>query len=52
VGVAGSGPGQVGYGEGLGAGLGVSITTTVGSPTLRQLLNNLGFPAGSAAGCN
>jgi hypothetical protein len=34
VGVAGSGPRQVGYGEGLGAGLGVSITTTVGSPTL------------------
>jgi RHS repeat-associated protein len=43
--------GRVGFGIGLGAGVGPETTTTVGSPTLRDILNALGLPAGSAAAC-
>jgi hypothetical protein len=53
--VGGNGPGLPGYraGAGFGAasGVGPGTTTTIGSSTLRQILNNLGFSMGSSPGC-
>ena len=44
--------GRIGVGVGLGGGGGPGTTTTVGSPSLRDILNGLGLPAGSAARCH